>query len=120
MMKKLLIFILPCITIAFSICILHLSNSGTLTDSYINLDQIQEEQLSVTETSCITADGKININVAPAEVLTHLNGIGEVLAQRIVEYREAAGSFQSIDDLINVKGIGSAKLEKIRNYISLG
>lgn len=120
MMKKLFIFILPFITIAFSIYTIHLVTNGTITRQYINLDQLQSEYKAAVENSCITPEGKININTAPAEVLTLLSGIGETLSQRIVEYRETIGPFQSIDELINVKGIGNAKIEKIKNYISVG
>ena len=120
MMKKLLVIILPCITIAFSISIIHLSATRAFTERYIDLGQIQQLCTSATENHSITPDGKININTASAEVLTLLSGIGEVISQRIVEYRQANGPFESIDELINVKGIGIAKLEKIKNYIFVG
>lgn len=58
-------------------------------------------------------DGKININTASAEVLTRLDGIGEVTARRIIEYREAHGGFTDAHELTEVSGIGEKKLEKI-------
>ena len=59
----------------------------------------------------------ININTATAEELAEsLPGIGEVKARHIVEYREASGGFDSVDELINVSGIGEKTLEKLRPY----
>lgn len=62
----------------------------------------------------------INVNQASAEDLTLLDGIGPVLAERIVEQRERAGPFESVEDLMDVKGIGPKKLKKIREYITVG
>ena len=62
---------------------------------------------------------KININTADLDTLTMLPGIGEVLAGRIIEYRESHGDFAAVDELQNVSGIGSAKLEEIRAYITV-
>ncbi len=59
----------------------------------------------------------ININRADAETLTMLKGIGDVIGGRIVEYREENGEFESVEELIEVKGIGEKTLEKIRNRI---
>ncbi len=63
------------------------------------------------------AGKKINLNTATLEELDSLPGIGPVLAQRIIEYRQTIGPFQSVDDLLHVKGIGSALLEKIRDLV---
>ena len=61
----------------------------------------------------------ININSASVRELQKLNGIGEVTANAIAAYREENGDFISVNDLLNVKGIGQATLEKIKPYISL-
>jgi competence protein ComEA len=55
----------------------------------------------------------VNINTASAAELDSLPGIGEVLAQRIIEYRESKGNFSSIEQLRNVEGIGPKKFELI-------
>ena len=63
--------------------------------------------------------GKVNINTATAEQLTTLDGIGESKANAIIQYREQHGDFESIDDLLNVKGIGEKTLNNIRQNITL-
>ncbi|MCP4633834.1 MAG: helix-hairpin-helix domain-containing protein [candidate division Zixibacteria bacterium] len=61
--------------------------------------------------------GKIKINSASAVELISLPGIGPVLAQRIVEYRESGKEFASRDDLIKIRGIGQKNVEKIMPHI---
>jgi len=59
----------------------------------------------------------LDINRATAEELEQLPGIGPVLAARIVEYRQMRGRFQSVDELLEVRGIGPKRLEQIRPYV---
>ena len=61
--------------------------------------------------------GKINVNTADKERLLLLSGVGEVMAQRILDYREQHGPFSCLEELMNVKGIGEATLEKLRDQI---
>lgn len=61
----------------------------------------------------------ININTATLEELDSLPGIGPVIAQRILDYREAHGPFTSVNQLTLVDGIGSERLEKILDYITV-
>lgn len=61
----------------------------------------------------------VDVNTASAEALEQVNGIGPALAGRIIEYREANGPFTSVDDLINVSGIGEATLENMRPFITV-
>ncbi len=62
---------------------------------------------------------KIDINRAEPWLLEALPGIGEVLAQRIADYRSENGPFRRIEDLLKVSGIGPATFEKIKNYITV-
>lgn len=63
--------------------------------------------------------GKVNINTADVNELDRLPGIGPALAERIVRYREENGPFTSVDDLLNVSGIGEKKLEALRDYATV-
>jgi competence protein ComEA len=69
--------------------------------------------------SGVAATGLININTASAIELEALSGIGEVLAATIVEYREQNGPFATVDDLMDVSGIGPATLEEIRDQVTV-
>ena len=60
----------------------------------------------------------VNINDAPWPAIANLPGIGKTLAQEIVEYRDEIGSFDNIDDIKNIHGIGDAKLDAIREFIA--
>jgi competence protein ComEA len=63
--------------------------------------------------------GLININTASADSLDALPGIGPALAGRIVTYRDANGSFRSVDELAEVEGISLAMVDKIRSLITV-
>jgi competence protein ComEA len=62
---------------------------------------------------------KININRAEAWLLEALPGIGETLTQRIVDYRRENGPFRTINDLLNVNGIGTSIIEEIADLITV-
>lgn len=64
-------------------------------------------------------EGKLSINKASVSELETLPGIGLKKASDIVAYREEHGGFQSLDELMNVKGIGSSIYEKLKSYIML-
>jgi len=65
------------------------------------------------------ASGPININRATLRQLDALDGIGPVIAGRIIEYRKKNGSFLSIDDLQKVSGIGAAKFAQIKSKVRI-
>lgn len=67
------------------------------------------------------AEEKVDINTADADQLaTTLDGVGEVRAQAIVEYRESNGEFPSVAALTSVSGIGPATLESNRDRLTVG
>lgn len=63
--------------------------------------------------------GPVNINRATAAELEALPGLGPTLAQRIVEDRQANGPYESVDQLLRVRGIGPALLEKLRPHVAV-
>jgi len=73
----------------------------------------------VNSGSAVTANGLVNINTAGQNELDTLPGIGPAYAQRIIQYREANGPFNSIEDLKNVSGIGDKTFEKLKDRITV-
>jgi competence protein ComEA len=65
------------------------------------------------------AGGLVNLNTATIDQLQTLPGVGPVLAQRIIEYREQHGSFASVADLRNVSGIGDARYNELRTRVTV-
>lgn len=62
---------------------------------------------------------KININLATQQQLQKIPGIGTTLAKRIIEYRNQVGKFANLEELCQVKGVGNAKLQRIKPYITV-
>lgn len=61
----------------------------------------------------------MNINSANVEKLSTLNGIGKSTAEKIVKYREENGYFNTIEDIMNVSGIGESKFNSIKDNIEV-
>lgn len=72
---------------------------------------------AVVDGRAATDDGMVAINTASAAELEGLPGVGPVLAGRIVAHRDANGSFGTIEDLLDVSGIGEAILAQIRPFV---
>ncbi|MBQ3281843.1 MAG: helix-hairpin-helix domain-containing protein [Eubacterium sp.] len=78
---------------------------------------VSEEQSSGG--TAASAESLININTADSQTLQQISGIGPVTAEKIIRYREENGAFSSVDDIVNVSGIGDKTLEKIRPRITV-
>lgn len=63
--------------------------------------------------------GKIDLNTADAKSLTLLKGIGEKRAEAIIKYREANGSFKSVEELTKVKGISKKVIDDNREHLTI-
>jgi len=70
-----------------------------------------------SETSA--SQGKININTAGYEELQQIMWVGEVIAQRIIDYRNQNGPFHTVEEIKNVKGIGDATFEKMKDEVMI-
>jgi len=75
--------------------------------------------ISKLETQENINGGIININTASKEQLKTLDGIGDSTAQKIIDYRNEKGFFNSLEDIKNVSGIGDSKFEKIKDKIGV-
>lgn len=62
----------------------------------------------------------LDINRADKNMLMQLPGIGEIMAQRIIDYRDKHGAFSAVEELLNVDGMGMKKLDKIWDLIMIG
>ncbi len=69
--------------------------------------------------SNVNAEQSLNLNSADAAALQNIKGIGPKKADAIVAYREANGSFKSVEDLVKVRGIGQKRLAKIEKYLTV-
>lgn len=77
------------------------------------------EAIMLAPANDVNAPHVVNINTASANRLQRIKGIGAAKAEAIVAYREQHGSFSSVDELVNVSGIGSGTLEKIRGELAV-
>lgn len=95
-------------------------NGAAQTVALSEYDKISINESAQTASEKNESVGKININSATAEELSMLPGIGNTYANRIVEYRINNGQFTSVEQVMNVKGIGSTRFDAIKNYITVG
>lgn len=94
---------------------------------YLRTVQPVEEQGYTVMTSRPTEEvvtpeppAPVDVNTAGLDELDTLDGIGPALAQRIIDYREEHGPFSSLEELLEVKGIGEATLEGFRDHAVVG
>lgn len=95
---------------------------GTVVTENLARLVVDGEQINISGQSSSAGgsdDGRVSINSANASEIEQLPGVGPVLAQRIVDYREAHGSFRQLRDLLNVPGIGDSKYAQIAEMATL-
>jgi len=91
-----------------------------LVDSETTSSSTTQSNASSSVNSPTKKSNLININTASQKELEELSGIGPVLAQRIIDYREKNGYFSTIEDIKKVSGIGDKRFEAIKDSITVG
>ena len=90
-----------------------LKHLKSVTDSLM-----KQKDSTFDSNELLTIGKKVNINSSYAAELQLLPGIGKVMAERIVEYRDQNGGYNRIEELMNIKGIGQKKFERIKHLVT--
>ena len=91
-----------------------------LSRSYITVSLLALMLIVGFSGTGFAGDGKVDLNTGTAKELQQLPGIGKGLAKRIVEYRTANGPFKSVEELMQVRGIGKKTFAKMKDRLAIG
>ena len=94
--------------------------SVMLSEQFLTEPTLQTENNTLIPEETTAISFPISINQAGKEEIMALPGIGDVLAERIVVYRQEHGGFSSVEELLNVEGLGKKRLEEILDLIIIG
>lgn len=124
MLKRLAAFVIPALAllacgVMLGIFIMQTRVPGTVSVQHAEPDEPEEAVQTVMEEPSDAADDRLDLNTATAAELQELPGIGEVIAQRIIDYRDLCGRFLDPEQLMEVDGIGEAKYEKLRDLVTV-
>ena len=115
-LPELAVIVFTAAVVIFTVCA-HISRAG---DGGEDIPVVMDEALPAWAEPSGEAAPLININTADAGQLMRLDGIGEKLAGRIIEYRQENGGFDAVEDIMEVPGIGQGIFDRIRGQITVG
>ena len=115
---KCIIYIIAVLAVSAAGIIYSVSRSNAKAE-FIESKNEKYDMPSIEDREELEKPKIININTADKEELMSLGGIGETIAERIIEYRDNKGSFNNIEDIKNVKGIGDKTFENIKDFITV-
>ncbi|WP_311823958.1 helix-hairpin-helix domain-containing protein [Enterococcus lactis] len=95
--------------------VLYIPAVGEEPPEHLNQSASPEGKQSTADTE----PSKININTASPSELQQIPGIGSVKAQEIIRFKEENGSFQKVEDLQEISGIGEKTVEKLKNFVTI-
>lgn len=77
------------------------------------------ESVAQTKPSTTATHSRLDLNQAGARELESLPGIGAVMAQRVIAFRQSVGGFRTIEDLRQVKGIGAKTFDRLKSFVTV-
>ncbi|MFB6291722.1 MAG: ComEA family DNA-binding protein [Candidatus Bipolaricaulia bacterium] len=112
---------LGCVALAHPYLKTFLSSRPTKAGlSQVNGKPVKLEKVKVKIPKFVKVDKTIDLNTAGKDKLTELSGVGPVLSERIVAYRDAHGDFTSLEELEKVNGIGPTTVDRIGKRLKVG
>ena len=96
-----------------------INNNKKSSSASNNSSKNSSSKATTSKNNTTKTDEPVNINTATKEELQTISGIGEGKAQAIIDYREEFGNFNTIEDILNVSGIGESVYEKIKDHITV-
>lgn len=112
--KTILIFLIIALS---SAVVINLIKRWKMSNEMLKI--LPKEMMDTTKLTAERKEEEININQATLQELISLPGIGPVLAERIIEYRERHKGFKKKEEIMKVKGIGRKKYEEIKEKIRI-
>ena len=111
--------IIPVVLIIVSVFIIGINFVRGYDKAYINPAYNNSENSSNSSNDKVLADFVMDLNTASFEELKKLQGVGDAIARRILEFRIDTGGFKSVDELLLLEGVSESKFKDILPYVTV-